>query len=46
MPKINYPILFMLNSHKDVGEGVKKDEVISTIESVKAAGDVVISGFR
>jgi len=26
---------------KDAGEAVKKDEILSTIESVKAAGDVV-----
>ena len=27
--------------NKDAGEAVKKDEILSTIESVKAAGDVV-----
>ena len=27
--------------NKDAGEAIKKDEILSTIESVKAAGDVV-----
>ena len=40
MRKINSQILFILNSIKRLGDTLKKDEVLATIESVKAAADV------